>query len=383
MVDWSDFEQCVINELGRDISEESNPNQNSAIRSPLNQSLFIVAGPGSGKTTVIALRILKLIFVDDVDPTSILATAFTRKAAGELRSRILGWGDQIKRAFISHPSYHHIITQMQMLDLNRIATGTLDSIAEETLGDHRAPGSPPPAVIENFVSNAFMRQAGLFNRGRHNNENLRDYITDLRGTPFRLNVSEMSAVICEIKDRLRHDQIDVSRFRVERDNPGVRTVCDAIDDYINELRNRFLFDFAMLEQEFLDRLQDGSLDRFTQNIRFVLIDEYQDTNLLQEQIYFEIAEQALENQGSFAVVGDDDQSLYRFRGATVDLFQSFSERANEQLRIIPESIYLDGNYRSTETIVDFCNNFVALDENYQNTRVRNKPPINPVRSQHI
>ena len=63
MINWSDFERAVISNLGRDISTQGNPSQNGAIRAPLNQSLFIVAGPGSGKTTVIALRVLKLIFV--------------------------------------------------------------------------------------------------------------------------------------------------------------------------------------------------------------------------------------------------------------------------------------------------------------------------------
>ena len=76
MINWNDFERAVINNLNRDISRQSNLNQNNAMRTPLNQSLFIVAGPGSGKTTVIALRVLKLIFVDDIDPLNILVTTW-------------------------------------------------------------------------------------------------------------------------------------------------------------------------------------------------------------------------------------------------------------------------------------------------------------------
>jgi DNA helicase-2/ATP-dependent DNA helicase PcrA len=381
MISWGDFEYCVASELGRDISEERNPNQNRAISSPPNQSLFIVAGPGSGKTTVIALRILKLIFVDDIDPASILATTFTRKAAGELRSRILGWGDQLKQAFVSHPSYAHIRIQIQMLDLNRIVTGTLDSIAEETLADHRAPGSPPPSVIEDFVSSSLMTRSGLFNHGRYNNNELKSYIITLRGTGWGLNVSEMSKTLCDVKDRFYHDQIDIDRFRVDRNASGINIMCDSINDYIHELQGRYLFDFALLEQQFWERLRDSSLRSFTQNIRFALIDEYQDTNLLQEQIYYEIAKNALANQGSIAVVGDDDQSLYRFRGATVDLFQNFPDRINNFLNVLITTIYLTGNYRSTQVIVDFCNGFIALDESYQNMRVANKPPIIPMRPQ--
>jgi DNA helicase-2/ATP-dependent DNA helicase PcrA len=111
-----------------------------------------------------------------------------------------------------------------------------------------------------------------------------------------------------------------------------------------ELQNRLFFDFAQLEQEFLTRLQNGTLDRFLQYIRFVLVDEYQDTNLLQEQIYFELTRAALRNRGSITIVGDDDQSLYRFRGATVDLFQAFLPRINGELSIQPTIVYLSRNY---------------------------------------
>ena len=69
-----------------------NAEQREAIEQTSKQTLFIVAGPGTGKTTCLALRILKLALVDDVPPRGILATTFTVKAAAELRSRILGWG---------------------------------------------------------------------------------------------------------------------------------------------------------------------------------------------------------------------------------------------------------------------------------------------------
>lgn len=243
------------------------------------------------------------------------------------------------------------------------------------LKDNRDPGSPPPVVIEDFVSNALMIRVGLFSHGRHNDTNLRDYISQLRGTSFGLNVSEISSSLREIKDRFCHDLVDVPRFNTNR-HLGIPVLCDAIDDYNQELENRLLFDFSRLEQEFLNRLRNHSLDRFLESIRFVLVDEYQDNNLLQEQIYFDIAGAALDNAGSFTVVGDDDQSLYRFRGATIDLFQDFQNRINGQLAIPPTVIYLSRNYRSTSVIVDFCNRFIGLDHQYLPARVQNKPLLN-------
>jgi len=94
MITEYEFEMEVFNILERYISLENNPEHNIPIASRPDQSLFIVAGPGSGKTTVLVLKVLKLIFVDDIDPTNIMITTYTRKAAFELRSRILGWGDQ-------------------------------------------------------------------------------------------------------------------------------------------------------------------------------------------------------------------------------------------------------------------------------------------------
>jgi len=381
MISWDDFENTVVSHLNRDIRRQRDPNQHNAIRAPQNKSLFIAAGPGSGKTTVITLRVLKLILVDDVEPSNVLVTTFTRRAAAELRSRVLGWGDQLRRAFVQNPSYRGVSSHLRSINFNNIITGTLDSIAEEILGDPgvRLPGMPAPAVIEPFVSNALMIRVGLLAHGRHRNQNLEDYIAQLRGTAFGLSVAEKSATLIEIKDRFLHDQINVAQYRNGSGHPGVPVVCDAIDDYTTELQSRLLFDFARLEQEFLAQLQAGTLSRFLGQIKFVLIDEYQDTNLLQERIYLELAMAALRNGGSISVVGDDDQSLYRFRGATVDLFQAFPNRVSSQLGISSRVIYLSQNYRSTSGIVNFCHRFITLDNAFQAARVQNKPQIIPTR----
>ena len=380
MINWNDFENTVVSQLKRNISRQDNPEQNSAICSTPDKSLFIVAGPGSGKTTVIVLKVLKLIFVDDVDPSNILVTTFTKKAASELQSRILGWGDQLRKAFTKIPSYNSIKNRLDRLDFNRVVSGTLDSIAEDILRDNRAPGNPPPVVIEDFVSNALMIRIGLFNHGRYKNNELKKFIAQLRGNSYGSNVSEISTTLREIKDRFHHDLIDIGQFKGSNYHIGVPIACDAIDDYAQELWNRLLFDFARVEEEFLIQLQTEILNTFLKGIKFVLVDEYQDTNLLQERIYFKLARAAIKNEGSITVVGDDDQSLYRFRGATVDLFQAFQDRVKSQLGISPKIIYLSKNYRSTPNIVDFCNNFIALDNQFKNARVQSKPRIITARS---
>ncbi len=382
MLSWPQFEKIVIKRLNRDIRLEVNPDQNRAISAPKTESQFLVAGPGSGKTTVMVLKILKFIYVDDVKPGSIVATTFTRKAASELRSRILSWGDQIRQELLEDPEYKPMEKRLKRLDFNQIVTGTLDSISEDVLRNHRDPGSPPPVVVEEFVANSLMMRFGLFKDERHHNEDLTEYLIDLRGGSFGFNANEMSRNLLEIKDRLYYDQVLWKEFQ-KNENPGVKVACQAINDYVRELNERLLFDFASLEADFLDKLKDNKLESFLSEIELVLVDEYQDTNLLQEQIYFEMARAAVKNRGSFTVVGDDDQSLYRFRGATVDLFTNFRERAAEQLAINPEVIHLSRNYRSTDSIVNFCNSFVLLDDGFQEARVEDKPPIETARENFI
>ena len=387
MITWQEYEKLVVKQLNRKIGEKDNPDQNKSISAPIDESQFIVAGPGSGKTTVMVLKILKFIFVDDINPGSILATTFTRKAAAELRSRILSWGDQIRQSLLEDPEYVDIELDLRRLDFNQIITGTLDSISEDVLRNHREPGTPPPVVIEDFVANALMLRVGLFQEEKHHNEDLNEYLIELHGGKFGFNIAEMSRLLLEIKDRMYYDQIDWTRFVEDNCHPGAIVASKAIAHYIHELQEKMIFDFALLEADFLDKLKERKLEGFLHELKILLVDEYQDTNLLQEQIYFQLAEAAIINGGSLTVVGDDDQSLYRFRGATVDLFTNFQDRVKNQLgleselfQLEPHVIYLSQNYRSTQNIVNFCNHFALMDDDFQIARVKNKPQIETARN---
>jgi DNA helicase-2/ATP-dependent DNA helicase PcrA len=153
---------------------------------------------------------------------------------------------------------------------------------------------------------------------------------------------------------------------------------NALVDYGQELSKRSMVDFSQLEQTVLDRLQAGGLKEFTDELEVVLVDEYQDSNLLQESLYFELAKRC---GGALTVVGDDDQSLYRFRGATVDLFRDFGVRYQTVggFKKAPTKVFLNANYRSTKTIIEFTNDYAGLDGGYQSVRVAGKPNlVNPI-----
>ncbi|MEE1133144.1 MAG: ATP-dependent helicase, partial [Methanobrevibacter sp.] len=373
MISQKEFEEIIVNVLERDIS--SNEDQRKAILSKTTESLFLVAGPGSGKTTVMVLKILKYIFVDDINPDEIFATTFTRKAAEELYSRILGWGDEIKTHILEDTDDFDTIGKIIRIDLNQINVGTIDKLAEEIMRQHKQPGQNHPIVIEEFVANSAMIKV-LSENELYKNESLQEHLKFLTGKEKLDEPSKMSGTLLEIKDRIYQDKLDVDELLQQANHDtGMQIVLKCIKRYEEILKNRNTMDFTMLESRFLKFLKDGKLDLFLDNVRLVLIDEYQDTNLIQEEIYFTIAESAIKNNGNITVVGDDDQSLYRFRGATVDLFTNYKQRAKEKLGIDVEEINLKTNYRSTENIISLCNRFVELDGEYQHARVKNKPKI--------
>ena len=374
MISYEEFEDIVVNILKRDIS--SNHDQQEAILSKANEGLFIVAGPGSGKTTVIVLKILKYIFVDDIKPNEILATTFTRKAADELYSRILGWGDEIKNYLIDNAGDDFdMLVAINRIDFNQLTIGTTDSIAQELLRVHKEPGTNQEVVIEEFVAKFAMVKI-LLKDNRYLDENLQGYLKSFTTKDKLKEASQMSEILLQFKNRMYFDQIDFDEFYANvGEGGGARIALDCIKEYEEELKSRNIIDFTMLESKFLDSLRSGKMDIFLDDLKIILIDEYQDTNLIQEEIYFTMAQSAIANGGSISVVGDDDQSLYRFRGATVDLFTNFKSRVREKLGIDVREINLRTNYRSSRNIINHCNQFVELDGEYQHARVENKPKI--------
>lgn len=353
--------------------------QRQTIEVAADQALFIVAGPGSGKTTCLTLRVLKMVLVERIPPKGILATTFTVKAAQELRSRILGWGFKIIDALKADPKTSKVDRQwLEDVDINQVWTGTLDSLCEQLLRDYRAPGTQPPVLADEYVSKTLMLRHGLLSERRDQNQALDMHLLSLHsdsGNRFGFHIGTKVGLMKSIWDRRHMDQVNWANFvkaGPKDESAGRQVLNEGISDYANELARRGLVDFSLLENEVLVRLQKGQLSDFTQDIKVLLVDEYQDSNLLQENIYFELAKAC---HGALCVVGDDDQSLYRFRGATVDLFSNFVERYQERFKRKPTKLYLSSNYRSTQRIVSLINDYAALDKGYQTVRVKGKPKL--------
>ena len=358
-----------------------NPEQREVIEPGPQDALFIVAGPGTGKTTCLTLRILKLIFVDGVAPKSILATTFTKKAAAELRSRILGWGFQLIEAFQAVTELSvEAQARLAKVDINQVMTGTIDSLCEQLLRDFRDPGSQPPILADDFVSKTLLLREGLLSDARFKDGDLDQLLLEIQGGKWGWNIGKKVNLLQQMWDRRFQDQVEWDLFLASGsrsddefdEQRALDKVREAIAAYQAALDDRLMVDFALLEQEVLTRLRNGQLTEFSAQLQVVLVDEYQDTNLMQERIYFELARAC---GGALTVVGDDDQSLYRFRGATVELFSEFAERYELAFRREPNKVFLKTNYRSSQRIIQFVNDYATLDSAYQVVRVQDKPPL--------
>jgi DNA helicase-2/ATP-dependent DNA helicase PcrA len=353
--------------------------QQQAVIAPASAGLFIVAGPGTGKTASLTLRMLKLVLVDGVPPRGILATTFTKKAAEELRSRILGWGFQVIDFLSQDPSLSALQKAfIASVDINQVQTGTLDSLCERILREFRAPSTQPPVLVDEFVSDTLMLREGLFGSRRDLDAGLDAFLLSLHssnGSRHRYHPGTKANLVMEIWERRFQDQVAWSLFPSGgpvAERAARNLVDDALVAYDTALHTAGLVDFSTLEDEVLKRLRAGQLKEFTNGLKVICVDEYQDTNLLQEQLYFELAATC---GGALTVVGDDDQSLYRFRGATVDLFRDFVTRYQQRFSIQPTTVFLTNNYRSTKSIVSFVNGYAALDADYQAVRVTGKPAL--------
>lgn len=354
--------------LTRDVLQRTlNDAQRESISHSDPQNLLVVAGPGSGKTTVLVLRALRHVFVDDRLPETILITTFTTKAAKELRTRWLDWGNQI----VLHLQARGVLSDaLQRIDLNRCRIDTLDSVAQQVLAEHKLPGEIPQVVIEEATANLVLKRRA-FSEVYNSHQAVLDPLLARYGfdgqTPK--NRGEALKTVKSLCDRLFHDRVDMDRYATI--GQAQRHIVAIARTYRIHLAQAGLLDFAGLEDQFLVRLQSGSLNAWLASITTLLIDEYQDTNPLQEEIYFEIIRQS---DCQIAVVGDDDQAMYRFRGGSVELFTQFAERCLAATGRGTRRIDMVTNYRSSGEIVAFYNSHIRGDTRFANARIMPSKP---------
>ena len=312
--------------------------------------LWITAGPGSGKTEVLVARTLKLILCDEIRPESIILTTFTERAARSLLNRVSSYIDGLGMS----------------VDATSIKTGTLHSICNSVMRDFRYPeyidlelldeNSRPfflynqDPIIEYFQEK-WQRYQPLFRYGVNPAYGPNKWLaTDVAGFLF---------------DRVTEFRVDVEKMG-EAEDPAASGLARIYKQYRQGLRQGYRSDLSVLQEYFLlflgsahgEQFLGGDKGRDIAPIEYLLVDEFQDTNPIQEDIYFFIAK-AIGN--NITVVGDDDQALYRFRGGTVDSLVSFGDRCKREFRVEPKTVNLNENLRSHPGIVDWINGYISSE----------------------
>ena len=366
MISNDRFLDIVSSRLERDLRIPGNKAQLNAVNHADDRILQIVAGPGSGKTTVLVLRALRFVFVEDVLPENIVITTFTRKAARELRTRWLDWGTSLCTELESDPDI-----DLAQIDLNRCRIDTLDSIVQQVLTEYRLPGTLAPIVAEASASNLILKRSafrdlyepnraifdGLLSRYTFDGQNPRN-----RGDALR--------VAKRLLERLIQDRVDLNRYA--QSGQAQELIVEMLECYRQQAIETNVFDFTILEEQFLERLSGGSLDEWLEDLQVFLIDEYQDTNPLQEAIYFSMIRMA---DPSTTIVGDDDQSMYRFRGGSVELFTDFAGRCQQATERRTKRVDMTMNFRSRPEIVQFYNDYITNDPAFSSARINLPKPL--------
>jgi len=295
-----------------------NPQQGEAIQAT-EGPVLILAGAGSGKTRVITHRIAWLITECGVAPDSILAVTFTNKAAAEMAERV------------SHLLGHNSLAQPQLSTFHSFCV----------------------RVLRRDIEALRVNGVGLTRTFAIYNEN--DQQAVIKQALKRLGVDDKQlkprVVLSKISWAKNH-MIDPQEYYLGSSNPQDERIAHLFEIYRKELAraNALDFDDLLLETVRLLKVSAEVRERYNRRYRYILIDEYQDTNRPQ----YELMKLLAGSHHNICVVGDEDQSIYSWRGADIKNILEF-EKDFPEVRIIR----LEQNYRSTQVILEAASAVVA------------------------
>ena len=272
--------------------------------------VLILAGAGSGKTRVLTQRIAYLIEEKKVNPWNILAITFTNKAAGEMRERvdaIVGFGAE--SIWVS--TFHSMCVRILRRYIDRLGFDTNFTIYDTD--DSKS------------VMKEICKRLNI----------------DTKIYKERALLAEISSAKDELVSPEEYSLNTMGDFSKRRTAEAYREYQDTL-----KKNNALDFDDLIVKTVELFRMNPDVLDSYQERFRYISVDEYQDTNTAQ----FELVRLLSQKYRNLCVVGDDDQSIYKFRGANIRNILDFE-------KVFPEAavVKLEQNYRSTQTILDAAN----------------------------
>lgn len=293
--------------------------------------LLLIAGPGTGKTHTLVQRIVYLVLEKNVSLNEIMVVTFTEKAAKELVTRI-------SNEFLKYDVY---------LNINEMYIGTFHAVCLRLLKEY----------LEYSEDNERTRMLDAFEQVYLICRNL-DIFNVLPGfseritSPFGKGLWGQAMEICRYVNLMMEELVDLEKMADDPDE-DMRFMAKLVDRYKKLLERDGSMDFSMIQTKTYElfMMHSDLLEKIQSQIRYIMVDEYQDTNYIQEQLVLLISGE----RKNICVVGDDDQGMYRFRGATIRNILEFPKHFPGG---VCRTVHLNTNYRSEPEIIDFYNRWM-------------------------
>ena len=293
--------------------DKLNENQLKAVEH-IDGPCMVLAGPGSGKTRVITYRIANMVVNKNIKPTSILAISFTKASSIEMKNRALALSNDFRMNKVTYGTFHSVFFRI----LRYFENYNIESILDEKTKRIGLKSILKGLNIENADDDETIGQV----------------------------INEISYVKNELMDR--------KDFKSEvLTNDEFIKVYNFYEEYKQQM-NKIDFDDMLIKTYELLKHNKAALDRVRSVYRYILVDEFQDINKVQ----FEALKLIANPNNNIFVVGDEDQSIYGFRGSRPDFLLEFEEYFSNTTKVL-----LDINYRSKGEIIDVANRLIEKNTN--------------------
>jgi len=325
--------------------------------------VMVIAGPGTGKTQILAARIGKILLDTDVLPENILCLTYTDAGTIAMRKRLVQFigADAYK---VNIYTFHAFCNDVIQDNLSLFEKTSLDALSElesiqlfKTLID----AFPKNHLLKRYRGDVYYEinnLKSLFSAMKREgwsplfiNEKIDAYINDL---PLRDEYIAKRAVKEFKKGDVRTDKIEEEKDKIEK----LRAAVNEFDNFQQLMRKKNRYDFDDMINWVIRVFEEHSnvLSGYQEKFQYILVDEYQDTSGIQNRLVQLLI--SYWDKPNVFVVGDDDQSIYRFQGANVENMLGFANDYTKELL----TVVLTNNYRSTQPILDISKTLINKNE---------------------
>ncbi|HVY75936.1 MAG TPA: ATP-dependent DNA helicase [Puia sp.] len=347
------------NEVFRNLYQRLNAQQRRAVDT-LDGPVMVIAGPGTGKTQILSARIGKILTETDTEPGNILCLTYTDAGAVAMRRRLISFigPDAYKVNIYTFHAFCNDIIQDNLAHFEKSSLDPVSELEQIEFLKQLIDSFPKNHPLKRFRSDAYYEVGNLrslFSTMKREgwtpafiNERIDEYLARIQDD--EKYVYKKSGPGYKKGDKKQHE-LDEQRTRMEK----LRAAANEFDRFQQIMRHKNRYDFDDMINWVIRAFSENEqlLRRYQEKYQYILVDEYQDTSGTQNRLV-EILINFWEKPNIF-VVGDDDQSIYRFQGANMDNLINFSNHYARDLL----TVVLTNNYRSTQPILDLSKALIS------------------------